>query len=750
MTKKPKQQDLYYKKIPELAAYIDRIGAEQLNFRRFMVKEYHGHYYRERSLIRLSPDGDISCTNPDHEPTAEEAKVIKAAWSQHDFPRTIGVNSIAALRPKLMTGSKVFEFWDRDKKEIVMVQERAQFRDGTKAYLPWSYFSDGNWRRMEPDGALPFWVPKDRRGKTNIMIHEGAKAAQFVDQLVNDPGRKKELEAHPWGKELSNYEHWGIIGGALAPHRADYAALRKEKPTTAVYVCDHDEKGEAVLQVFSKFYGASLTGIKFGDNFPYSFDLADPLPESLFNKKRYTGSPLWAFMKPATFATELIPNPAGSGRPITKLRSNFRDEWFHSVTPEAFVHKDWPDRVLTAPEFNSLIMPYSDVEDTARLLKKEDSSKANALRYDPSMKQGVYNSEKAGRYINTHVPSLIELEKGDYKPFIEFMNHLCPVEADRIELMRWCATLIARPDIKMLYGVLLISEAQGVGKGTLGEKILAPLMGEGNVSYPSETEIVDSGFNYWQAHKRLAVVHEIYAGHSVKGYNKLKSIITDKYITVSKKYVANYEIENWLHIFACSNSLRAIQLSVDDRRWLVPKISENKKPVAFWNDFNRWLSQEGGLGIIKYWAQEFLKKQEPVQRGEDAPWSQLKREIIEEGMSPGQLLVAQVLDVIKQEMNGTPIFILDTDLVSLIKDHLHEGRHSDRLEKPSTIRKVARSRGWFIGETRAYIDAWGTIGVGPRLLCSDLETAKKLPGSLAKEGRKPFNVDEFYSKHQKW
>jgi hypothetical protein len=115
-----------------------------------------------------------------------------------------------------------------------------------------------------------------------------------------------------------------------------------------------------------------------------------------------------------------------------------------------------------------------------------------------------------------------------------------------IELLRWCATLIEKPDVKMHYGVLLISETQGVGKGTLGEKILAPLVGIGNTSFPGEEEIVDSKYNYWMAHRRLAVVHEIYAGHSSRAYNKLKSVITDFNIEVHKKYMADYRVENWV------------------------------------------------------------------------------------------------------------------------------------------------------------------------------------------------------------
>ena len=39
----------------------------------------------------------------------------------------------------------------------------------------------------------------------------------------------------------------------------------------------------------------------------------------------------------------------------------------------------------------------------------------------------------------------------------------------------------------MLYGLLLVSETQGVGKTTLGERILAPLVGWHNVSVPDAT-----------------------------------------------------------------------------------------------------------------------------------------------------------------------------------------------------------------------------------------------------------------------
>lgn len=727
-----------YRSVPALAAYIDRIGAEQLNFRRFMIKEHRGNYYVERSLIKIdTKTGEVWCSRKEHEPTEAEAETIQAAVLKEKWPTAIAATPAAAEKLTRTLSGDVALFWDSPRKGIVMAQERLDLEEGGKAYLPWSFFSDGKWRRMEPEGNLPFW--KSRVKMPKIMVHEGAKAARFTDDLVNNPERREELASHPWGEMLAEYAHWGMIGGALAPHRTDYDELRKEKPTEVVYVCDNDWQGQSALEEVSRTYGGSLKGIRFDERWPPAWDMADQMPKKLYKGRRYVGPQLPELLVPATYATEAVPNPDGKGRPPNVIRRAFKEEWFHAVTPEVFIHKDWPNRILTTPEFNNFVAPFSAADDTSRLLKKDAASKSAVLKYDPGKRPGIYGSGDSGRYINTHCPGDIKPEEGDPAPFLEFMEHLIPGEEDRTELMRWCATLIARPQTKMTYGVLMISDVQGVGKGTLGEKILAPLVGVPNVSYPSENEIVETNFNYWLAHKRLAVVHEIYAGHSAKAYNRLKSLITDRYLTVSKKYMANYEIENYIHVFACSNSMRAIQLSHDDRRWFVPKVNEDSRNGEYWTALNRWLSEEGGLGIIAKWAEDWLEENDAVLAGANAPWSALKREVIEEGYSPGQLVVAgfldRVADEIKEESfvvaNSRPekadkswrpcgVMILDQDLVQIIKEALYEGRHSDRLEKPATVRKIAKARGWYEGESKAWLKEWGlSAGFQSRILFSE-------------------------------
>ncbi len=704
-------------------AYLLRVGAEIVNFRRAIIKIWRGQYYHERATIKIHPDGTVTCSAKEFAPTKEEAEAMKEALADIEFPMTIQARTLEGLPAK----GEVFSFVDRKTKLITMVQERRVHKNGSKSYLPWVMLSTGEWVSMEPDSGLPFWKPERRLGPgARVMIHEGAKTAAAATRIV------EQKEDHPWLEELTMYEHWGMIGGALAPHRTNYEELAYEAPKEVVYVCDRDRPGETALQKVSARWGKRLKGIKFGDRFPETWDIADEVPAILFKAGRYLGPKLRELMEPATWATEIVPS-GSKGRPATIIKFDFAEEWLHCIRPEVFIHTAWPNELLSAGEFNSKVAPYSHVDDTARLLRKDSASKSAVLKYDPGKPPGVYGGDEAGRYINTHCPTRVDATKEGVGPWTKFMEHLCPTDDDRKELLRWCATLIACPDVRMHYGVLLISETQGIGKGTLGEKILAPLVGNLNVSYPSESEIVDSNFNYWLSHKRLAVVHEIYAGHSSKAYNKLKSTITDRFVTVSRKYMPNYEIENWVHVFACSNSKRAIKLSMDDRRWFVPLLTENKQPSEYWEKLNLWLTDEGGLGAIKGWATKWLKKNQPVFRGTDAPWSTLKREIVEEGYSPGQQLVAQVLERIKTEADGKELFVMDLDLVELIKQQIHDGRHSDKLERPATVRTVAKACGWFIGATKSSIKAWGPKRYNARIIATNKALADMRPGDLCSE-----------------
>jgi hypothetical protein len=311
--------------------------------------------------------------------------------------------------------------------------------------------------------------------------------------------------------------------------------------------------------------------------------------------------------------------------------------------------------------------------------------------------------------MNMWTPTRIKRRKGDPGPWLEFMKQLFPIESDRSKVFKFCATLIARPDIKMKYGILLISESQGVGKGTLMEKVLAPLVGWSNVSVPSEKQLTDNSFQSWIARRRLILVHEIYAGNSKKAYNGLKSYVTDgsngARLTVNEKHLCEYELSNWAHFVLSSNSEHALRLVKGDRRWFVPKVSMAKQEVNYWVALNDWFVN-GGLEIIHQWACDYVAEHGHVGPGDEAPTSEAKDELIKVSRSEGMQMV---LDLGEAAMNCKffrdeagkvvttdevqPVVVTDRAIHHWLATTRDLRKNDPNLESLSTIRGMLRQSG---------------------------------------------------------
>ena len=99
---------------PTLKKYIERLGAEQLNFKRFQIKETVGKYYTQKVLIKISNEGKVTCSKEGYDPTPEEASAIEKEVGSRDFPKSITARSgqFKALQEKL-AGTILFPFYDR-------------------------------------------------------------------------------------------------------------------------------------------------------------------------------------------------------------------------------------------------------------------------------------------------------------------------------------------------------------------------------------------------------------------------------------------------------------------------------------------------------------------------------------------------------------------------------------------------------------------------------------------------------------
>jgi Family of unknown function (DUF5906) len=718
-------------RLPALDAYIRRIGATKKNFKRYVVQEEENGYPREVAVIRIVDGKEIKCSSEDYAPTEDENEKIVAELAKADLPFSLEISHAEVddlLRSGRITGTP-YVFYSLDRKCVRMVQER---RDGDEKYfIPWSMFmvkgGSPEWMQMEPDGPLPHWKPAKDRQRASVMVHEGAKAAKFCDDLVNSRDQEwvERRKTHPWIQELACFEHWGSNGGAYRTHRCDFKELHEANfPGDVVYVCDNDHQGEEAVRTFSKSFAKPMLAILFGEDFSPGWDLAEDVP----NKALLNGvHRLMELARPATFATKVVGHRYG--RDQLALHDHFAVQWAHSITPELYINQRWPRLMYAEKDFNNYVAPFVHHRtEVSELLQQRLHGQVQTIKYKPGLASGFHPLPN-GRFFNVfedeHHEPYGPKDRPDLGPIEDFFTMLITIERDRHETKRWLATLFARPEVKMRYGLLLVSEMQGVGKTTVGV-IARGVIGKHNTSSPSEGEIVDQAWTYWME-RRLVLINEIYAGHSSVAYNRLKDLITDEPLWIKKKFLAPYEIDNHVHVIACSNSLKALKLENTDRRWFVPKVTEQKQAKEYWERFYDWLYREQGFRKFKHWAKKFLETCDPVHTAAEAPVSDAKNEMVRESYSPGMHLIDGVLEWIKHayEVRGEGLvsdtfigglaearrvvdlarrqehFIMfDKDGRRAISETIYRGMVSDKLESANTIRKVAKAAGFSVGKER--------------------------------------------------
>ena len=653
--------------LEHVRSYLNRVGAEPRSLKVAVVKQVSGTYWRDIATIRFSKTGEVDCSTVEHAPTDLERQMIAGDLTGAQWPELKRLSRIISPHPMIREASDedIFEFRDSENL-IVMVQVRME-RAGEKAYVPLTYWDDEQWRICEPDGPLPLYNADKLKDAAHVFIHEGAKAARRVQEMVDvaSPEQRALMADHPWGRELMGAVHLGWIGGALSPYRTDWSVIGRAGVNKAYIVADNDEPGRAAVPAISQHLRCQTFSVQFTDEFPASFDLADPFPPEMFahqgTERIYVGPRFRECLHPATWATDLVPPKKEGGRPGHVLRESFKGLWAYIEESDLFVCTAMPEIMRSEPILNKMLASFSHVNDTCRLIVKAYQGRSTRVCYRPDV-EGLKVTFRGSSAINLHIPTMVNSVPGDPTPWLKFMEYMFVNDVERHEALRWCATLIAKPEVRMSYGLLLISEKQGVGKTTLGAAILAPLVGIQNVSFPGENDIT-SAFNEWVAHKRLAIVNEIYSGSSWKAYHALKSVITDKDITVNQKYMRQYTIENWCHIVASSNSMRALKMENDDRRWFYPEVTEVPWPRESFNSFRRWLNG-GGLGIIKHWAEGWGNY---VSVSERAPMTERKREMIEGSRSEAQEEAAAIAGTVMEL--GRPAAILIKDVVGWARQH---------------------------------------------------------------------------------
>ncbi|PRA87648.1 hypothetical protein CQ054_04330, partial [Ochrobactrum sp. MYb29] len=364
--------------------------------------------------------------------------------------------------------------------------------------------------------------------------------------------------------------------------------------------------------------------------------------------------------------------------------------------PKKFAHCEFDLLVNEDDLDDSSYTPFFEKGVKVSKLFKREYGKGNISRFAflPEKKGGkndrvITNGNQTS--INLYCPLPLPQEEGDLTQFFDFLEHLVPNEKERKHLIEWSGTLIAKPERRLMYGVLITSNMHGTGKSLFGDEILAPLVGEKYVSRPTGEQLAEK-YTDWLFCKRLAIAEELYSGTSKKTYNGLKNKMTSRTIDHRTLYSAAITIENRITVYATSNGDRPLRLDDEDRRFCCLAGAEKKWGRDKFAALVDWI-QNGGLHAVNYFFHHLEEYGYAyVAVGAEAPITERKKRLLEDSLSDTSREMKAVFQEAKDQ--GEPIIFFDGDL----KKYVEQTIGQKPFEGISSIRRIAEPLGFVVGE----------------------------------------------------
>jgi|GEM_PF-350339 hypothetical protein len=240
------------------------------------------------------------------------------------------------------------------------------------------------------------------------------------------------------------------------------------------------------------------------------------------------------------------------------------------------------------------------------------------LVFEPGLPPGVsLDAEDAGKvvYINEfkgfpmrgNEPDILLADKTPFaqikgffpacRNIIGLLENLCvsngEISADAEEwVFNWLARRFRFPQQKPMTALVFISEAQGVGKSTLGQLVLKGLFGDYYTKVNQNA--LESQFNAPFDKKIITVMEEISPSDERKNVvGKLKDMVTSDTIMIERKGRDPIEKSDYNSFLIFSNDDRAIPIEAHDRRFMVLEV-KNRFTEAQWLALHEEV-ENGGL-----------------------------------------------------------------------------------------------------------------------------------------------------------
>lgn len=166
----------------------------------------------------------------------------------------------------------------------------------------------------------------------------------------------------------------------------------------------------------------------------------------------------------------------------------------------------------------------------------------------------------------------------------KILNHikevLCANDNDKYEyFLTWLSHIVQYPEKKTKIMMILYSDAQQPGKGIIAEKLVESVFGVDNSFKTNSINDMLGDFNGLTSNKIFAVIDEVNGGGDLLNNNKiqkLKSLITDQFQTINKKYFEAEQNIDYLNFMMLTNESNAMKIESSDKRTCVFKVSDHR------------------------------------------------------------------------------------------------------------------------------------------------------------------------------
>tara|TARA_R110001632_G_scaffold9551_1_gene36555 strand:+ start:41 stop:2194 length:2154 start_codon:yes stop_codon:yes gene_type:complete len=279
---------------------------------------------------------------------------------------------------------------------------------------------------------------------------------------------------------------------------------------------------------------------------------------------------------------EIEESPPEYNNEYEDMKNNFEENHFLIEEPLQYIRQytDIKNNIQTTSynnkDFSQLVATFqiNDKPFLNEWLKDENRRSYKKIEWCPNLELSnpqYFNSFKGFNYIAGE-----EINEEKVNIFLEHIYLLTNYENEASNyLIKFIAHLFQKPE-ELPQTALLFKSYQGVGKDLLIE-ILTSILGEEIAHRDGKMENIVGTFNKSLENKLIIQLNEVSGkdGH----FNKeiLKDIITAEKLNIRKMRTDTELTKNYLRLFLFTNNLNPIDISSDDRRYLVFQTGKPKE-----------------------------------------------------------------------------------------------------------------------------------------------------------------------------